>query len=100
MSSRYRQLCLQGSLNETFRRSTLLRSIVFSAYPTPTTVQRVARQTLGSEVVNNDISKLRAFFWRAQPTASSLAAFSHGYTKPGEDDDEGTTCSSRHLYKN
>ena len=47
-------------------------------------MQRVVRQTLGSEVVNNDISKLRAFFWRAQPTASSLAAFSHGYTKPGK----------------
>jgi hypothetical protein len=74
--------------------------IVFSAYPTPTTVQRVARQTLGSEVVNNDISKLRAIFWRAQPTASSLAAFSHGYTKPGEDDDEGISRASRHLYEN
>jgi hypothetical protein len=74
--------------------------IVFSAYPTPTTVQRVVRQTLRSEVVINDVSKLRAIFWRAQPTAWSLAASSHGCTKPGEDDDEGISRSSRHLYKN
>ena len=63
-------------------------------------MQSVVRQTLGSEVVNNDVSKLLAIFWRAQPTASSLAASSHGYTKPGEDGDVGISCSSRHLYEN